>query len=136
MIFLICAALHNIFFLFFYSINLMCIILINKFSKHNRVNVSSYKIKYFNMHMSLDFSGFIFNYSLFFTYLLTHILLDLFDYIYAQTFWFLHRIVLNMKTSWKTLCIQFFRKKIFNSRWSAGQISSEYIYNVETKWIL
>jgi len=48
------------FFLFFYSINLICvfifiivwldkkIILINKFSKHNRLNVTSFKIKYFD----------------------------------------------------------------------------------------
>jgi hypothetical protein len=49
--FLVCTALHIIFFLLFYSNNLICvsifiivwldkkIILINKFSKHNRLNV-------------------------------------------------------------------------------------------------
>jgi hypothetical protein len=60
--------------LLFYSINLICIsifiiiclnkkiILINKFSKHNRVNVPSSEIKYLDLHLSLNFSTFIFKY--------------------------------------------------------------------------
>jgi hypothetical protein len=53
--------------LLFYSINLICvsisiiiclnkkIILINKYSKHNQVNISSFKIKYYDLKLSLDF---------------------------------------------------------------------------------
>lgn len=60
--------------LLFYLINLICVsiyiivclnkkgILINKFSKHKRVNARSFKIKYLDLHMSLDFSSFIFGY--------------------------------------------------------------------------
>ena len=67
-----CSHAWCFFFLLFYSINLICvsisiiiclnkeIILINKFSKHNRVNVSSFEIKYLDLHPSLDFSSFIF----------------------------------------------------------------------------
>jgi hypothetical protein len=36
------------------------IILINKISKHNRVDVTSCEIKYLNLYMSLDFSNFYF----------------------------------------------------------------------------
>jgi hypothetical protein len=38
------------------------IILINKFSKHNRMNVSSFNIKYFNLHLFFNSSSFIFRY--------------------------------------------------------------------------
>ena len=67
-IFLICATLHYVFFfLFFYLINLICasisiIIFLNKFSKYNRVNVSSFEIKYLDLYPSLDFLSFIFRY--------------------------------------------------------------------------
>ena len=55
------------FFLLFYLINLICviisiivclnkkIILTNKFTKHNRVNVPSFEIKYLNLHLSRFF---------------------------------------------------------------------------------
>ena len=54
----------------FYSINLICIsnfiiinlnkniILINKFNKHNRVNISSFKFKYLHLNLSLYFFNF------------------------------------------------------------------------------
>jgi hypothetical protein len=75
MIFLIYTALHSIFFLLFYSIILMhmsifyyCLIelkkIINKFSKHNWVNVSYFEIKYLDLLIFLDFSSFIFIYHL------------------------------------------------------------------------
>jgi hypothetical protein len=38
------------------------IILINKFSKHNWINISSWEIKYFNPNLSLDFFNFIFSF--------------------------------------------------------------------------
>jgi hypothetical protein len=70
MFILIYAALHDIFFSFLcYLINLMYasisiivwlnkkIILINKFSKHNRVYVLSYEIKYLNLYLSINFSN-------------------------------------------------------------------------------
>ena len=55
------------FFFFFYLINLICasisiIIFLNKFSKYNRVNVSSFEIKYLDLYPSLDFLSFIFRY--------------------------------------------------------------------------
>jgi len=71
-IFITCAALHDFLHLF-YSINLICIsifiivclnkkiILINKFSKQNRVNVLSFKIKYLDTHVS-QFFKFFFSY--------------------------------------------------------------------------
>ena len=37
------------------------IILINRFNKHNRVSILSYKIKYLYLHMFLDFFDFIFS---------------------------------------------------------------------------
>jgi len=73
-IFLIYAALYDFFPLLFYSINLICvsisiiiclnkkIILINKFNKHNRINIPSFKIKYLDLYLSLDFSSSIFKY--------------------------------------------------------------------------
>ena len=74
-IFLICVALHDVFFpVLFYLINLICVsisiifclnkkdILIKTFSKHYRVYVSSFEIKYFDVYLSLDFSGFAFRY--------------------------------------------------------------------------
>ena len=66
--------LDNIFFLFFYLTNLIYvsifniiwlnkkIILIKKFSKHNQINASSYKIKYLNLYLSFDIFNFIFSY--------------------------------------------------------------------------
>jgi hypothetical protein len=62
------------FFVLFYSINLIRvfisimiwlikkIILIKKFSKRNWKNISSFDIKYFDIHLSLDFLIFIFRY--------------------------------------------------------------------------
>jgi hypothetical protein len=59
-------------FFLFYPINLMCvyifiivwlnnmIILINKISKHNCVDVTSCEIKYLNLYVSLDFLNFYF----------------------------------------------------------------------------
>ena len=38
------------------------IILINNFSKYNRVNILYFKIKYLNLYMFLDFLKFIFRY--------------------------------------------------------------------------
>jgi hypothetical protein len=53
------------------------IILTKKFRKHNRIYVSSYKIKYFDLHLFLDFSSFVFSYRLwFFFHLLTHVILN------------------------------------------------------------
>jgi hypothetical protein len=43
-----------------YYLKIKKIILINKFSKHNQVNVPSFDIKYLDLHPSLDFSSFIF----------------------------------------------------------------------------
>ena len=72
-IFLICATLYNGFFLF-YSINFMGIfisiivslnkkiILVNKFIKHNQVNVPCYPIKYLDLLQALDFSSSDFSY--------------------------------------------------------------------------
>ena len=63
---------YKVFFLFFYSINLIYVsisivvclnkkvILINKFSKYNQVNVLLFKTKYLDLYTSLDFSSFIF----------------------------------------------------------------------------
>ena len=61
-------ALHIIFFFLFYSFNLMCmsifiimnkkIILIKKFSKHNRINIMSCKIKYLDLHIFFNFFNF------------------------------------------------------------------------------
>jgi hypothetical protein len=112
-IFLICVALHNFF--LFYSINLTSVsifiiiwlneknILINKFSKHNRVNVSSCEIKYFNLHLSLNLSKFIFELSFFVIFhLLTHIILDLFDYMYILIFLFSLKKFLTTKTCQKS----------------------------------
>jgi hypothetical protein len=42
---------------FFYG-DLVIIILINKFSKHNQVNIPSFEIKYLDLHLSPDFSSF------------------------------------------------------------------------------
>ena len=73
-IFLICAALHNDFFLLFYSINFIGkfisiivslnkkIILVNKFIKYNQVNVSCCPIKYLDLLQALDFSSSDFSY--------------------------------------------------------------------------
>jgi hypothetical protein len=56
-------------FILFYSINLMCVSIfiiiwlnkkINKFSKHNRVNITSCEIKYLDIYLSLDFFNFYF----------------------------------------------------------------------------
>jgi len=77
MIFLIFATLHNIFlpsilfnkfyvFISFYY----KLILINKFIKHNRVNVSCCAIKYLDLYLSLDFCTFVFIYHHFFFYLI------------------------------------------------------------------
>ena len=86
-IFITCAALHDFLHLF-YSINLICvsifiivclnkkIILIKKFSKQNRVNVLSFKIKYLDPHMSLNFSRFFL------------VIINEFLFIYSHT-WFL-----------------------------------------------
>jgi hypothetical protein len=65
MIFLICAALHNIF-LFFILSNKSCVCvdfylklnLINKFIKHNQINYLHYNIKYFYLHFYFSFSHF------------------------------------------------------------------------------
>jgi hypothetical protein len=66
---------YDIFFLiYFYSISFMCVyisivvwlnknlILINKFSKYNRVNILCCGIKYLDLLLSLDFFNFAFNY--------------------------------------------------------------------------
>jgi len=65
MIFIIYEVLHSMFFTFIYSINLIYVsisiiiillnkklILINKFSKYSRVNITSCKIKYLNLYVS------------------------------------------------------------------------------------
>jgi hypothetical protein len=63
------------------------IILIRKFRKHNCVNVTSDKIKYFDLYLYLDFSSFYFESSfMVFFHLLTHIILYLFDYICVYIF--------------------------------------------------
>jgi len=97
--------------LLLYSINLICvsisiifclnkkIIFINKFRKHNWINISVYEIKYLDVFLSISF--FIFIYGLWFFYLLTHIILDLFDYMYAQIFLFSLKLFLTIKTCWK-----------------------------------
>jgi len=103
------------YFFLFYSINLISVsifiiiwlneknILINKFSKHNRVNISSCEIKYFNLHLSFNFSKFIFELSFFVIFhLLTHIMLDLFDYMYILIFLFSLKIFLTTKTCQKS----------------------------------
>jgi hypothetical protein len=59
------------------------IIFINKFRKHNWINISVYKIKYLDVHLSVSFFNFIFIFGLWFFYLLTHIIIDLFDYMYV-----------------------------------------------------
>ena len=58
----------------FYSINVIYalisiivflnkkIVLINKFNKHNQINILSFEIKYLHLYLSLDFSSFIFKY--------------------------------------------------------------------------
>ena len=85
-IFITCTALHDFLHLF-YSINLICIsifiivclnkkiILINKFSKQNRVNVLSFKIKYLDTHVSQFFKFFL-------------VIINEFLFIYSHT-WFL-----------------------------------------------
>jgi hypothetical protein len=79
------------FFLLFYSINLICVsisiiiylnkktIITNKFSKYNWVNIMACKIKYFDLHLSFNFKLLFMD----FFHLLTHIILVLFDYMYA-----------------------------------------------------
>lgn len=52
----------NICVYFLLSIDLKIIILISKFSKHNRVNIYSCKIKYLDLYLSLDFLNFIFRF--------------------------------------------------------------------------
>ena len=74
MIFLISATLHNIFLpfilfnKFYVSISFYYkLILINKFIKHNRVNVSCCAIKYLDLYLFLDFCTFVFIYRHFFS---------------------------------------------------------------------
>ena len=61
-----------ILFVFFYSMNFMCVnfcyklILINKFIIHKRVNNSDYDIKYSDLYLSLNVLSFIFIYHQFF----------------------------------------------------------------------
>ena len=45
------------------------IILINKFSKHNRVNVTSYEIKYIDLYLSLNFLFWIIIYDFFYLHI-------------------------------------------------------------------
>jgi hypothetical protein len=73
-IFLICAVLHDVFipYILFDQFNfvkisiIVClnkkIILINKFSKHRRVNIQFFDIKYLDLYLSLNFLSFILKY--------------------------------------------------------------------------
>jgi hypothetical protein len=85
-------AFYSVFSLLFYSFNLIyvsifiiiClnknIILINKFMKHNWINVSSYKIKYLDLYLFLIIFFFlVIVYG--FIYLLTNIVFNLFLYL-------------------------------------------------------
>jgi hypothetical protein len=68
------ATLWDIFFLWFYLINYMCVSistivwldkkihLINKVIEYNWVNIPCYEIKYLDLHSPLDFSRYVFNY--------------------------------------------------------------------------
>jgi hypothetical protein len=121
-IFLIWALLHNILFYFilFNQFNVYLfllsfdwikkLILINKLNKHNRINILSCRIKYFDQYMSWFFSVlFLVIVNDFF--LLTHMVLDLFYYIYARGFWFILRIFLIYKNlSKKHVCIIIFAR--------------------------
>ena len=57
-IFIICSALHNIYFILFNQFYMclylyyLLLMLINKFSKYKQINILFYKIKYFNLHHS------------------------------------------------------------------------------------
>ena len=71
--------IYNIeyYYFLFYSIYLICIYfyyclieVINKLRKYNQINISSYKIKYLDLHLSFDFFSFIFSYRLFFLFTL------------------------------------------------------------------
>jgi hypothetical protein len=48
------------------------VILIDKFSKYNQVNILSCKIKYLDLHLAFDFSSFILSYRLWFFLFNTH----------------------------------------------------------------
>jgi hypothetical protein len=88
------------------------LVLINKFSKYNRINISSFKIKYLNLYLFLDFFSLLFIvivYSCFF-YLLTHIILDLFNYI------FFHLEFFKYKNMLKKSIYKFFIKFFFNTQ--------------------
>jgi hypothetical protein len=67
-----CAILHNISFILFYSINFMCVhlyyklIFINKFIKHNQINDLNCDIKYLDLYWFLVFSNYVFIYHYFF----------------------------------------------------------------------
>ena len=106
----------------FYSINLVRafisiiiwlnknIILINKFSKHNWINVLSYEIKYLDLYISLYFSCFIFNYHLWL--LLTYIVFNVFFITCIhKLFLFSFRIFLTKNMSKMPVYTFFFGKK-------------------------
>jgi hypothetical protein len=110
--------------LLFYSINLICIsisiiiclnkkiILINKFSIHNQVNVLACKIKYLDLHSSFNFSIFIFSYRLwFFFHLLTCIVVNLFNYMYHNFFNFQLKKINYKNMLKKLIYIIFYFKK-------------------------
>ena len=90
--------LNSVFSFSFYLINLICvsisiiiwlnkkIILINKFSKHNHVNVPSCEIKYLDLHMSFIFSNFIFSYFLWF-FLFINTNSSWFIWLYVYIYW-------------------------------------------------
>jgi len=84
-----------IFFLLFYSISFMYVstfivvslnkklILINKLNKQNQVDVSSYKIKYLDLHLFIFLVLLLVIIKIFFLHLFTHVIIDLFNYMLA-----------------------------------------------------
>jgi len=104
------------------------IILINKFNKHNQVNFLSFKIKYINLYMSLDFFIFIFSYCLWlFFHLFTHNSWFIWLYVCIKIFIFTYNSF-NYKNMLKKLVYTncFVRKKIFNLQRSTSKVSSYY----------
>ena len=107
----------------FYSINVIYalisiivflnkkIILINKFSKHNRINILSFENKYLHLYLSLDFQVlFLSIVNDLFIYLFTHIVLNLFNYMNAYFFLFELRFFKLKKYFEKTYIYIFYRK--------------------------
>jgi hypothetical protein len=114
--------LHSVFFpLLFYLFNwiyisisiIIClntnIILINKFSKYNRVNISFCEIKYLHLHLSLNFFIFLFLVIvyIFFSFINTYSSRFIWLHVCIKFFIFTKEIS-NTKTCWKNLCKQLF----------------------------